>query len=100
MRCRYWRERLQWPARSWCTLTASSLMSVRTGAGIRSPMMRRKRLSGQLRRQALEAERATARVSERTSTGVPSCGRLEAPFASSSARSFEARPQWAGTHCR
>ena len=38
----------QFPVRSWRTLTASSRASVRTGFGIRSPMIRLKKLSGQL----------------------------------------------------
>ena len=63
-------------------------------------MIRLNRLSFQLLRQALEAERPTARVIMRTSTWTSSCGRLEASLASRSAVSFPGSPQCAGTHCR
>ena len=64
-----------------------------TGFGARSPIILLKKLSGQLRRQALDADRLTALVMVRTSTGTSPCGMLEASFASTSAFSFPGRPQ-------
>ena len=62
-------------------------------------MMILKRLSGQLRRHALVAERPTAFKMERTSVGTVSCDMLDASIASTSALSLPGIPQCAGIHC-
>ena len=100
MRCRYCSDRPQWPDLSWWMSTAVSLESTPTGAGARSAMMARYHPWGQAACQLFLADRATARVRVRTSTGVSCWSSPAASLARASASSLPGRPQWAGTHCR
>ena len=70
MRCRYCSDRPQWPDLSWWMSTAVSLVSTLTAAEAWSAMMARYQPWGQAACHLFLADRATARVRVRTSTGV------------------------------